>query len=157
MSTELAIETLCFNAEVTGRRFVVTIGNEYRVALPFTSYEALLTLATSRLSRSNGYTLPHELCDKRSGLHKVISRLRQDIDDVLGIGSGVRLIHHVGRSVYTLELPSDGISVADDAEHLPEDQHTRQLIQRLRNLCRLRHGQESLPRSGNSYITERAD
>lgn len=135
------VVTLRLAARLKGRRFIVLVNGDQPVALSYTCFDALLVLMENRLLRSNGYTPSHELGEKRSTLHKTISRMRRDFDIALASTAGQSLIQHAGRSVYTLNLPVEGLSVDNEALDLPLDRLTLKRITRVASLCKSIHSE----------------
>ena len=106
-------------------RFIVLF-NEEIVKLPQYRFLALLVLINARLCTLSGRT---ELMDferanviyGKTALHKLIQRLRNDLDLALGAECGYQLVPHNGLSRYSVAIDRAAICVAPAFRELKRD------------------------------------
>ncbi len=106
-------------------RFIVLF-NEFGVELPQYRFLALLVLIIARLCTLTGRA---ELTDfegadvvfGKTSLHKVIQRLRDDLNSRLGAGFGDQLVLHNGRSRYSIAVDRDAIAVSPTFRELKRE------------------------------------
>ena len=106
-------------------RFVVLF-NEQTVKLSHHRFLTMLVLINARLCTLSGRA---ELSDfersdvvyGKTALHKVIQRLRDDLNSRLGAGCGDQLVQHNGRSRYTIAVDRAAITVSPTFRELKRD------------------------------------
>lgn len=117
-ANDCPLASLRITSELAAGKYIVAADDKTEIVLPHGRFQTLVTLACCLLTKPRGYAIPADFDLGDEALRKAISRLRKDIDAVLGPGVGNRLIRLMGHQTYRLKLPGGGISVDSDIEAL---------------------------------------
>ena len=117
MNDRANMHTLTITGDTDSSGRFIVLFNGQIVQLPQYRFLALLVLINARLCTLSGRA---ELIDferddvvyGKTALHKVVQRLRDELNSRLGAGSGDQLVLHNGRSRYSIAVDRSAICVA---------------------------------------------